>query len=57
MAELKQALYHLNYAAELNPNQYQYAVNLGQAMTSLARREPPGRERLEAALGHYRHAA
>ena len=56
-AALKQALYHLNYAAELNPNQFQYAVNLGQAMTSLARRDPPGRERLEAALGHYRHAA
>jgi len=56
-AALKQALYHLNYAAELNPNQFQYAVNLGQAMTSLARREPPGRERLEVALGHYRHAA
>ncbi|MHB8893725.1 MAG: O-antigen ligase family protein [Candidatus Geothermincolia bacterium] len=57
LATLKQALYQLNYAAELNPNQFQYAVNLGQAMTSLARREPPGRERLEAALGHYRHAA
>ena len=56
-AALKQALYHLNYAAELNPNQYQYPVNLGQAMTTLARREPPGRERLEAALGHNRHAA
>ena len=56
-AALKQALYHLNYAAELNPNQFQYAVNLGQAMTSLARRDPPGRERLEAALAHYRHAA
>lgn len=56
-AALKEALYHLNYAAELNPNQFQYAMNLGQAMTSLARREPPGRERLEAALGHYRHAA
>ncbi len=55
-AALKRALYHLNYAAELNPNQYQYAVNLGQAMTSLAHRDPPGRERLEAALGHYRHA-
>jgi O-antigen ligase len=57
LAALRQALYHLNYAAELNPNQFQYAVNLGQAMTSLARRNPPGRERLEAALGHYRHAA
>jgi tetratricopeptide (TPR) repeat protein len=54
---LRQALYHLNYATELNPNQYQYFVNLGQAMTTLARREPPGRERLEAALAHYRHAA
>ena len=54
---LRQALYHLNYAAELNPNQYQYYVNLGQAMTSLARREPPGSGRLEAALAHYRHAA
>jgi len=54
---LHQALYHLNYAALLNPNQFQYPVNLGQAMTSLARLEPPGRERLEAALGHYRHAA
>lgn len=53
---LRQALFHLNYAAELNPNQFQYAVNLGQAMTSLARRDPPGRERLEEALGHYRHA-
>jgi tetratricopeptide (TPR) repeat protein len=54
---LRQALFHLNYAAELNPNQYQYFVNLGQAMTTLARREPPGRERLEAALAHYRRAA
>jgi O-antigen ligase len=54
---LQQSLYHLNFAAQLNPNQYQYPVNLGQAMTSLARRGPPGRERLEAALGHYRHAA
>lgn len=54
---LQQSLFHLNYAAELNPNQFQYAVNLGQALTSLARREPPGRERLAVALGHYRHAA
>jgi O-antigen ligase len=54
---LRQSLYHLNYAAELNPNQFQYPVNLGQAQTSLARRAPPGRERLEAALAHYRHAA
>jgi hypothetical protein len=54
---LKKALYHLNFAAELNPNQFQYQVNLGQSMASLARLDPPGRERLEAALGHYRHAA
>lgn len=54
---LRQSLYHLNYAAGLNPNQFQYSVNLGQAMISLARLEPPGRARLEAALGHYRHAA
>lgn len=54
---LHQALYHLNYAAELNPNQAQYAVNLGQAMRTLARRAPPGREKLEEALGHYRRAA
>jgi len=54
---LQQSLYHLNYAAELNPNQYQYPMNLGQAMTALARRDPPGRERLRAALDHYRHAA
>ena len=54
---LQRALFQLHYAAELNPNQFQYSVNLGQAMTSLARREPPGRARLEAALGHYRHAA
>lgn len=56
-AVLKKALYQLNYAAALNPNQFQYAVNLGQAMTTLARLEPPGRERLKAALGHYRRAA
>jgi O-antigen ligase len=54
---LQQALYNLNYAAELNPNQFQYEANLGQAMTTLARREPPGRERLAAALAHYRRAA
>ena len=54
---LSQALFQLNYAAELNPNQYQYQVNLGQAMTTLARRDPPGRDHLEAALGHYRRAA
>jgi len=56
-ASLQQSLYHLNYAAGLNPNQFQYSVNLGQAMTSLARLQPPGRARLEEALGHYRHAA
>jgi O-antigen ligase len=55
-AALRQALYQLNFAAELNPNQFQYAVNLGQAMTTLARLEPSGRGRLEEALGHYRHA-
>jgi tetratricopeptide (TPR) repeat protein len=54
---LRAALYHLNYAAELNPNQHQYAVNLAEAMISLARLHPPGRERLEEALGHYRRAA
>jgi tetratricopeptide (TPR) repeat protein len=54
---LQSALFHLAYAAELNPNQFQYAVNSGQAMISLARRAPPGRERLGAALGHFRRAA
>lgn len=53
---LQQSLYHLNLAAELNPSQYQYAVNLAEAMTTLARRAPPGRELLQAALEHYRRA-
>ncbi|HEY5998810.1 MAG TPA: O-antigen ligase family protein, partial [bacterium] len=54
---LRRALYHLNYAAELNPNQYQYEVNLAEAMISLAGARPPGRELLVEALGHYRRAA
>lgn len=54
---LHEALYHLNYAAELNPNQAQYAVNLGQATASLARRVPGGLATLEKALAHYRRAA
>jgi O-antigen ligase len=54
---LRAALYHLNYAAELNPNQHQYEVNLAEAMTSLARVDPPGTRRLEEALGHFRRAA
>lgn len=54
---LRSALKDLNYATELNPNQYQYWVNLGQAMTSLARHAPPGREQLVLALEHYRQAA
>ncbi|HWR97266.1 MAG TPA: O-antigen ligase family protein [Candidatus Methanoperedens sp.] len=54
---LREALFHLNYAAALNPNQYQYAINLAEASISLARLAPPGRERLEEALAHYRRAA
>ncbi len=51
-----EALYQLAYAAELNPNQFQYQANLGQAMTSLARLRPPGRDLLTLALEHYRRA-
>jgi O-antigen ligase/Tfp pilus assembly protein PilF len=56
-AALSRALFHLTYAAQLDPINFQYAVNQGQAMTALARRSPPGKGYLEQARGHYRRAA
>ena len=35
---LKRGLFHANYAAELNPNNQNYLINLGQAMEELYRR-------------------
>jgi O-antigen ligase/Flp pilus assembly protein TadD len=54
---LSRALYHLSYATELNPSNYQYFANLGEAMTSLARRSPAPHAYFKKALAAYRHAA
>ncbi len=56
-AGVERALYQINLATALNPQNHQYFVNLGEAATSLARRSRDPRPFLEEALGHYRQAA
>ncbi len=52
----RKALYHAHYAAQLNPGNHRYFINLGQAMESLA--GPLGEPSLlQAAAGYYRQAA
>jgi O-antigen ligase/tetratricopeptide (TPR) repeat protein len=54
---LRKALFQLSFATELNPLEFQYHANFGQAMTALAQLQPPGVERLREALRHYERAA
>jgi tetratricopeptide (TPR) repeat protein len=53
---LEEAFYHAHLAAQLNPNNYRYPVDLAQAMTSLYRTLQPERSFLREAVEHYRRA-
>lgn len=57
--EARRALYQLNFAAALSPDNFQYRLNLGQASAELARRAGGGAEAsrlLDEAYGHLEAA-
>lgn len=54
---LRQALFEMHFAAELNPNNHRYPMDLGSVKVALARRHSNSRWQLREALAHYRRGA